>query len=76
MKRNYQICEHGVIKSRGDYPHGEASLKDLFLPPKEFEDLWQFVVENQEEQLSAERVFGLSSRGKKDKSKQKTLSEL
>ena len=64
-----------MIRSLDDYPQGEEeySLKEVYLPNEEFEDLWAFVMENQEEQQSSERIFLLSSKGKKRQIKTKNF---
>ena len=67
MKKNYEISEYGVIRSRDDYEIESSfrSLKELYLPKEHFNDLLEFILENQEKQKEGERMFSIFSLGKK-----------
>lgn len=73
MKKNYEISEYGVIRSLEDY-HIESSfksLKELYLPKEHFNDLFEFIMQNQDEKKDGERMFSIFSKGKKRQIKTK-----
>ena len=67
MRKNYEISEYGVIRSKEDYDIDESfqSLKELYLPEEYFNDLFEFIMQNQEEKKEGERMFSIFSKGKK-----------
>jgi len=66
MKLHYSICEHGLIKSRKDFPEGkDIELEELYLPEKQFETLYQYLSEAQDESADIEKPFMLFTRGRK-----------
>ena len=73
MKKNYEISEHGVIRSKDDYDVESSfkSLKELYLPNDLFNDLFDFIMQNQEENKEGERMFSIFSKGKKRQIKTK-----
>lgn len=73
MKKNYEISEYGVIRSLEDYDIESSykSLKELYLPKEHFNDLFEFIMQNQEEKKEGERMFSIFSKGKKRQIKTK-----
>lgn len=73
MRKNYEISEYGVIRSKDDYDIDESfkSLKELYLPKEHFNDLFEFIMQNQEEKNEGERMFSIFSKGKKRQIKTK-----
>ena len=73
MKKNYEISEYGVIRSKDDYDIDSTfrSLKELYLPKDHFNDLFEFIMQNQEEKKEGERMFSIFSKGKKRQIKTK-----
>lgn len=73
MKKNYEISEYGVIRSKDDYDIDSTfrSLKELYLPKDHFNDLFEFILQNQEEKKEGERMFTIFSKGKKRQIKTK-----
>ncbi|WP_271424016.1 McrC family protein [Aequorivita sinensis] len=73
MRKNYEISEYGVIRSREDYDIDSSfkSLKELYLPKEHFNDLFEFIMQNQEEKKAEERMFSIFSKGKKRQIKTK-----
>ena len=73
MKKNYEISEYGVIRSKDDYDIDSTfrSLKELYLPKDHFNDLFEFIMQNQEEKKEGERMFTIFSKGKKRQIKTK-----
>jgi len=73
VKKNYEISEHGVIRSKDDYDVESSfkSLKELYLPNDLFNDLFDFIMQNQEENKEGERMFSIFSKGKKRQIKTK-----
>lgn len=73
MKKNYEISEYGVIRSLEDYDIEPSfkSLKELYLPKDHFNDLFEFIMQNQEEKKEGERMFSIFSKGKKRQIKTK-----
>jgi len=73
VKKNYEISEYGVIRSLDDYEVDTSfkSLKELYLPKKHFNDLFAFIMQNQEEKKEGERMFSIFSKGKKRQIKTK-----
>ena len=73
MKKNYEISEYGVIRSKEDYDIESSfkSLKELYLPKELFNDLFEFIMQNQEEKKEGERMFSIYSKGKKRQIKTK-----
>ena len=73
MKKNYEISEYGVIRSLDDYEIESSfkSLKELYLPKEHFNDLFDFIMQNQEEKKEGERMFSIFSKGKKRQIKTK-----
>lgn len=73
MRKNYEISEYGVIRSKEDYDIDESfkSLKELYLPKEHFKDLFEFIMQNQEEKKEGERMFSIFSKGKKRQIKTK-----
>ena len=68
MKKKYEISEFGLIRSLNDYPEIDPlkkSLKEIYLPENHFNDLYEFVIENQEENKDSEVMFSLFRKGKK-----------
>lgn len=75
MRKNYEISEYGVIRSIEDYDIDESfkSLKELYLPKEHFNDLFEFIMQNQEEKKEGERMFSIFSKGKKRQIKTKNF---
>ena len=73
MRKNYEISEYGVIRSKDDYDIDSTfrSLKELYLPKDHFNDLFEFIMQNQEEKKEGERMFSIFSKGKKHQIKTK-----
>jgi 5-methylcytosine-specific restriction enzyme subunit McrC len=73
VKKNYEISEYGVIRSLKDYQIESSfkSLKELYLPKEHFNDLFEFIMQNQEEKKEGERMFSIFSKGKKRQIKMK-----
>ena len=73
MRKNYEISEYGVIRSIDDYDVDLTfkSLKELYLPKELFNDLFEFIMQNQEEKKEGERMFSIFSKGKKRQIKTK-----
>jgi len=73
VKKNYEISEYGVIRSKDDYDIDSTfrSLKELYLPKDHFNDLFEFILQNQEEKKEGERMFTIFSKGKKRQIKTK-----
>ena len=73
MRNNYEISEYGVIRSKEDYDIDSSfkSLKELYLPKEYFNDLFDFLMQNQEEKKEGERMFSIFSKGKKRQIKTK-----
>lgn len=73
MRKNYEISEYGVIRSKNDYDIDSTfrSLKELYLPEEHFNDLFEFILQNQEEKKEGERMFSIFSKGKKRQIKTK-----
>lgn len=73
MKKNYEISEYGVIRSLEDYEVDTPfkSLKELYLKKEDFNDLFDFIMQNQEEKKEGERMFSIFSKGKKRQIKTK-----
>lgn len=73
MRKNYQISEYGVIRSQKDYDIESSfkSLKELYLPDEFFNDLYDFIEQNQEEEKEGERIFSIFKKGKKRQIKTK-----
>lgn len=73
MRKNYEISEYGVIRSLDDYDVAPSfkSLKELYLPKEHFDDLFEFIMQNQEEKKEGERMFSIYSKGKKRQIKTK-----
>lgn len=67
MGKNYEISEYGVIRSFEDYEIDLSfrSLEELYLPKEHFDDLFEFIMQNQEEKKEGERMFSIFSKGKK-----------
>ena len=73
MSKNYEISEYGVIRSLEDYDVEASfkSLKELYLTKDRFNDLFEFIMQNQEEKKEGERMFSIFSKGKKRQIKTK-----
>ena len=73
MRKNYEISEYGIIRSKEDYDIDNSfkSLKELYLPQEHFNDLFEFIMQNQEEKKEGERMFSIFSKGKKRQIKTK-----
>ena len=73
MRNNYEISEYGVIRSKEDYDIDSSfkSLKELYLPKEHFNDLFEFIMQNQEEKKEGERMFSIFSKGKRRQIKTK-----
>jgi 5-methylcytosine-specific restriction enzyme subunit McrC len=73
VKKNYEISEYGVIRSKDDYDIESSfkSLKELYLPKELFNDLFEFIMQNQEEKKEGERMFSIFSKGRKRQIKTK-----
>jgi hypothetical protein len=73
VRKNYEISEYGVIRSKEDYDIESSfkSLKELYLPKELFNDLFEFIMQNQEEKKEGERMFSIFSKGKKRQIKTK-----
>lgn len=73
MKKTYQISEYGTIRCLEDYDVDikAKSLKEIYLSKDHFEDLFEFVMQNQEEKKEGERMFSIFSKGKKRQIKTK-----
>jgi len=66
MSNPYHITEYGTIRSKSDYEGGDSMrLDELYLPQKEFEELLDFIIYNQESGRDGERIFSISKKGKK-----------
>lgn len=74
MKKNYEISEFGLIRSLEDYPDIDPlfiSLKEIYLPKNHFDDLFDFIMQNQEEKKDSERMFSIFYKKKKRQIKTK-----
>ena len=73
MSKNFEISEYGVIRSLEDYDIEASfkSLKELYLPKNHFNDLFEFIMQNLEENKEGERMFSIFSKGKKRQIKTK-----
>ena len=73
MSKHYEISEYGVIRSLKDYDIDSSfkSLKELYLPENHFNDLFEFIMQNQEENQEGEQMFSIFSKGKKRQIKTK-----
>ena len=73
MSKNYEISEYGVIRSLEDYDIEDTfkSLKELYLSKDHFNDLFEFIMQNQEEKKEGERMFSIFSKGGKRQIKTK-----
>lgn len=73
MKKTFQISEYGLIRSRQDYEVDDSikSLKEIYLKKEHFDDLFDFIMQNQEEKKEGERMFSIYSKGKKRQIKTK-----
>lgn len=56
------ICEYGTIKCFDDY-EGENSLDELYLSRDHFDSLYQYISQNQDYAVEAERPFSLIAKG-------------
>ena len=61
MKKTFQISEYGLIRSLEDYEFDDSvkSLKEIYLPKEYFDDLFQFIMQNQDEKKEGERMFSI-----------------
>ncbi len=66
----YHICEYGTIRCSDDY-EGVNSLEELFLSKNHFDTLYDYISQNQDDSLDAERPFSLSSKGSRKQIKVK-----
>lgn len=73
MRKNYEISEYGVIRSKEHYDIEPSfkSLRELYLPKELFNDLLEFIMQNQEEKKDGDRIFSIYSKGKKRQIKTK-----
>ena len=73
MKKNYEISEYGLIRSLEDYEIDPSfkSLKELYLPTLHFNDLYEFILNNQDEKNGREQMFSIFLKGKKRQIKTK-----
>ena len=73
MRKNYEISEYGVIRSKEHYDIEPSfkSLRELYLPKELFNDLLEFIMQNQEEKKDGDRMFSIYSKGKKRQIKTK-----
>jgi 5-methylcytosine-specific restriction enzyme subunit McrC len=73
MRKSYVISEYGIIRSLEDYDVSLflKSLKELYLPKDHFNDLFEFIMQNQEERKEGERMFSIFYKGKKPQIKTK-----
>lgn len=56
------ICEYGTIRSLDDY-EGENSLDELYLSRDHFDTLYEYISQNQDDSIEAERPFSLIAKG-------------
>ena len=75
MTKTFQISEYGVIRSLEDYDVYDSlpSLKEIYLSKVHFDDLFDFIMQNQEEKKESERMFSIFSKGKKRQIKTKNF---
>ncbi len=73
MSKNHVISEYGIIRSLEDYDIDLTfkSLKELYLPKDHFDELFEFIMQNQEEKKEGERMFSIYYQGKKPQIKAK-----
>jgi 5-methylcytosine-specific restriction enzyme subunit McrC len=73
VRKSYVISEYGIIRSFEDYDIDLSfkSLKELYLPNDHFNDLFEFIMQNQEEKKEGERMFSIFYKGKKPQIKTK-----
>jgi 5-methylcytosine-specific restriction enzyme subunit McrC len=73
VRKNYVISEYGIIRSLEDYDIDLTfkSFKELYLPIDQFKDLFEFIMQNQEEKKEGERMFSIFYKGKKPQIKTK-----
>jgi len=73
VRKNYEISEYGVIRSKEHYDIEPSfkSLRELYLPKELFNDLLEFIMQNQEEKKDGDRMFSIYSKGKKRQIKTK-----
>jgi 5-methylcytosine-specific restriction enzyme subunit McrC len=69
----FHITEYGTIRSKKDYPlrNYQQSINEIYLPNKQFEDLFEFVLQNQEYGKEAYKAFSIFSKGRKKQIKVK-----
>lgn len=73
MRKYHVISEYGIIRSLEDYDIDLTfkSLKELYLPNEQFYDLFEFIMQNQEEKKEGERMFSIFYKGRKPQIKAK-----
>ncbi|MFN5073853.1 MAG: McrC family protein [Alphaproteobacteria bacterium] len=65
-RESFHICEYGVIRSLNDYDSGsESTLAELYLQEKQFNSIYKYISESQNESAESERPFTLFSKGKR-----------
>ncbi len=65
-KEGFHICEYGIIKNANDYEGTiKSSLEELYIPEKSFNNLYNFILENQDASSNAEIPFLIFSKGRK-----------
>jgi 5-methylcytosine-specific restriction enzyme subunit McrC len=58
----HHICEYGTIRCLDDY-EGENSLDELYLSRDHFDTLYEYISQNQDDSIDAERPFSLTAKG-------------
>jgi len=73
VSKYHVISEYGIIRSLEDYDIDLTfkSLKELYLPNEQFYDLFEFIMQNQEEKKEGERMFSIFYKGRKPQIKAK-----
>lgn len=73
MRKSFVISEYGIIRSLEDYDVSLSfkSLNELYLPKDHFNDLFEFIMQNQDERKDGERMFSIFYKGKKPQIKTK-----
>lgn len=62
---SYYICEYGLIRCKDDYAELKDTVNEIYLPKASFENLYNYILENQASVPDGDLPFALFSRGSK-----------
>lgn len=66
IKKAYNICEYGIIRSSADYPGAEdIPLREIYVQQNHFNSLYDYIAANQDESNDGEKPFSLGAKGKR-----------